>query len=98
MNAYTQNPDTPAQCPRCGLRVLLSDLRRQVVAGRPTALRVCGDCLDEDSPQLRLGRLRFSDPQTVRNPSPERETDSTPSGAILGISFVLGVSALAPSE
>jgi hypothetical protein len=92
MNAYTQNPKTPAQCPRCGLRMLLGDLKRQVVAGRPTALRVCGDCLDEDQPQLLLGRLRTSDPQTVRNPSPPDEAEIGPGR--LDITFQIGHSHL----
>jgi hypothetical protein len=88
---YTNNPATPAQCPRCGFRALLSSLQHQVVAGRPTALRVCGACLDEDNPQLLLGRLRVSDPQVVRDPSPPDEVDA----GNLDTSFIIGRSLLA---
>jgi hypothetical protein len=94
MGAFTSNPKTPGICGRCGFRVLLSELQRQVVAGRVTGLRVCGSCLDEDNPQYRVGRLRISDPQAVRDPAPPHEVDVTPSGALLGVNFVLGFSAV----
>jgi hypothetical protein len=72
---FTLNPANPAMCRRCGWRVQLSELRKQVVAGRVTGLRVCCECFDEDSPQLKLGRLRVSDPQRVRDPAPPMEIE-----------------------
>jgi hypothetical protein len=95
MSAFRQNAATPGICKRCGFRVRLSELRRQVVAGRVTSLRLCCECFDDDNPQLRLGWIRASDPQTVRKPSPPSEVERVTYGT-LGYSFVLAHSALAP--
>jgi len=43
----------------------------QVNAGLNTGLMVCPDCDDEDNPQLLLGRIRFNDPEALRNPRPD---------------------------
>lgn len=95
MSVFSAGRNAPAQCPRCGFRCLLSELHPEVVAGKLTSLRVCPDCFDQDQPQLLLGRLRVSDPQTLRNPSPPNEVELPYLGNRLGISFVLGQSHLA---
>jgi hypothetical protein len=92
VTVFSAGRNAPGQCPRCGFRYLLSELQPEVVAGKVTSLRVCPDCLDEDNPQLLLGRLRVSDPQTLRNPSPPLEQDLPYLGNRLGVSFVLGSS------
>ena len=58
-------------CDRCGFRYDLHDLVDQVRAGQETGLMVCRECDDEDNPQLLLGRVRFDDPQALRNPRPD---------------------------
>ena len=55
-------------CDRCGFRY--DDLVDQVRAGQETGLMVCRECDDEDN-QLLLGRVRFDDPQALRNPRPD---------------------------
>jgi hypothetical protein len=72
---FTLNPANPAMCRRCGWRVQLSELRKQVVAGQVTGLRVCRECFDQDNPQLKLSRLRVVDPQRVRDPKPPMEAE-----------------------
>lgn len=94
MSVFSAGRNAPAQCPRCGFRCLLSELQSEVVAGKVTSLRVCPDCFDQDHPQLLLGRLRVSDPQTLRNPSPPNEVELPRYGNRLSINFVLGSSAL----
>lgn len=64
-----------AECDRCGRRVRLTELRRQVVAGQYTNLMVCYHCEDVDHPQLQLGKYPVYDPQALRNPRPERNAD-----------------------
>lgn len=59
-------------CDRCGFRYDLGDLKAEFEDKRPNGLRVCGPCLDPDHPQLQLGRFRVYDPQTLRDPRPDR--------------------------
>ena len=41
-------------------------------------MRVCEDCFDVDHPQLKLGEVNASDPQTLYNARPDAgETEST---------------------
>jgi hypothetical protein len=58
-------------CDRCSFRYPLNDLVDQVNAGLETGLMVCPECNDEDNPQLLLGRIRFEDPEALRNPRPD---------------------------
>lgn len=60
-------------CDRCGQTNKLSALRFQVVAQKPTGLRVCPGCLDVDHPQLMLGRVPVSDPQALKDPRPDTD-------------------------
>lgn len=66
-----------ALCDRCGQQRLLRDLSDQVVAQKRTGLLVCAECLDEDHPQLMLGRTPIADPQALRDPRPDKRTDVT---------------------
>jgi hypothetical protein len=58
-------------CDRTGFRYKLKDLVDQYEAGRPTGLRVGKDVVDQDQPQLELGRVRTGDNNALRNPRPE---------------------------
>ena len=35
------------------------------------------DVLDEDQPQLQLGKIRMDDPQALRNPRPDQSLDES---------------------
>lgn len=96
MTSFSRGTNAPGQCARCGFVYRLRELQYQVEAGKVTTLRVCPDCLDADHPQLMLGRLRVSDPQTIRDPAPLNEIDLVGSdGATLDVDFVLDGSLLA---
>ena len=58
-------------CDRCGFRYPLASLKWEFEDKKRNGLRVCGDCLDPDHPQLQLGRFRVYDPQTLRDPRPD---------------------------
>ncbi len=75
MNQFTQGRNAPGWCERCQFKWPLAKLQRQPVAGKITDLLVCPDCLDEDHPQLMVGRLRFNDPQALRRSAPPREIE-----------------------
>lgn len=59
-------------CDRTGFRYPKKDLVEQIVNQRPTGLLVGKDVVDEDQPQLQLGRVRVDDPQALRNPRPDQ--------------------------
>lgn len=68
---YASGKRTIGLCDRCGRQGMLNDLRKQVVKGEVTNLKVCGACLDKDHPQLFLGTVPIVDPQAVREPRPD---------------------------
>ncbi len=57
-------------CDRCGFNYRLHELHPQVIDMVATGLLVCPECLDEDQPQLQLGRWPVDDPQALRNARP----------------------------
>ena len=59
-------------CDKTGFRYKLNELVAEVRNGVRTGLRVGKDVADPDHPQNFLGRLRINDPQSVRNPRPDR--------------------------
>ena len=59
-------------CDKTGFRYKLNELVAEVRNGVRTGLRVGKDVADPDHPQNFLGRLRITDPQSVRNPRPDR--------------------------
>ena len=61
---------------RSGFRYPLKDLVYEYKDGKRTGLRVGRDEVDEDHPQLRLGRTRMDDPQTLYNPRPDTTVES----------------------
>ena len=58
-------------CDRTGFRYKLKDMVEQYEGGRPTGMRVGKDVVDEDQPQLLLGRVRSGDGDALRHPRPE---------------------------
>lgn len=58
-------------CDRCGFRYDLANLYRQIYDQRDINLLVCEPCLDEDQPQLQVGRVPINDPQALYNPRPD---------------------------
>ncbi len=62
-------------CDRCGFRQLLNELKGETVKQKRTGLLVCGSCWDADHPQLMQGTRPISDPQALRNPRKDPNTD-----------------------
>jgi hypothetical protein len=58
-------------CDRCNFRFPLAKLDWQVVNQKPTGIKVCSACNDEDHPQLQLGRFPINDPVALLNPRPD---------------------------
>lgn len=64
-------------CDRTGFRYPKKDLVQQIVNQRPTGLLVGKDVVDQDQPQLQLGKVRVDDPQALRNPRPDQSLDES---------------------
>lgn len=78
-------------CDKTGFRYKLNELVNEVKNGVRTGLRVGKDVVDPDHPQNFLGRLRISDPQSVRDARPDRTEPEAI--AMLGFNaFTTGVS------
>lgn len=63
-------------CDKTGFRYDLRELVDEVKNGVKTGLKVGRDVVDPDHPQNFLGRLRIHDPQSLRDPRPERKIES----------------------
>lgn len=61
---------------RSGFRYALNDLVYEYRDGKRTGMRVGRDEVDIDHPQLRLGRTRVDDPQSLFDPRPDTATES----------------------
>ena len=72
MSSYAAGKKAFGFCDRTGFRYPLRDLVPQIENGRPNGLLVGRDVVDEDQPQLQLGRLNMDDPQALRNPRPDQ--------------------------
>jgi hypothetical protein len=64
-------------CDRTGFRYPKKDLVQQIVNQRPTGLLVGKDVVDQDQPQLQLGKVRVDDPQALRNPRPDQSLEES---------------------
>jgi hypothetical protein len=71
MSSYAAGKRAFGFCDRTGFRYPLKDLVPQIENGRPNGLLVGRDVVDEDQPQLQLGRLNMADPQALRDPRPD---------------------------
>jgi len=74
-------------CDRCGRQYRLADLVAEVADMLKTDLLVCTACLDEDHPQLALGRTLVFDPQALKNPRPDNRADVVPNPLLVGYSI-----------
>jgi hypothetical protein len=72
MASYARGKHAFGFCDRTGFRYRLNDLVPQIVNGRPSGWMVGRDVVDEDQPQLRLGRISMDDPQALRNARPDK--------------------------
>jgi len=70
-NKFASSKRALAICDRCGLQYKLKTLKVEMVRGRETNVKVCKSCFDKDHPQNKLGEVRVTDPQAIRNPRPD---------------------------
>ena len=59
-------------CDKTGFRYPLKDLVPEYNNGVKTGFLVGRDVVDPDQPQNFLGRVKINDPQSLRNPRPDR--------------------------
>tara|TARA_R100001591_G_scaffold8618_1_gene15395 strand:+ start:363 stop:809 length:447 start_codon:yes stop_codon:yes gene_type:complete len=59
-------------CDKTGFRYPLKDLVPEYNNGVKTGFLVGRDVVDPDQPQNFLGRIKINDPQSLRNPRPDR--------------------------
>ena len=71
MSSYAAGKKAFGFCDRTGFRYPLKDLVPQIENQRPNGLMVGRDVVDEDQPQLQLGRLKMDDPHALRDPRPD---------------------------
>jgi|TARA_R100000426_G_scaffold27203_3_gene22858 hypothetical protein len=71
-NPYARGKYAYGYCDRTGFRYPLKDLVFEIQNGVRTGLRVGRDVVDPDQPQNFLGRIRIFDPQSLRDPRPDR--------------------------
>jgi hypothetical protein len=75
---YAQGKKALGICDRCGFTYKLSELKYEIEDSIRNGLRVCSSCFDPDQPQLKVGELQTSDPQSLFNPRTDTgEIDST---------------------
>ena len=72
MGAFAKGSKAYGFCDRTGARYPLKDLVRQFENRVPNGLLVGRDVVDIDHEQLRLGDVDASDPQTLKNPRPDK--------------------------
>ena len=76
--AYARASKAIGDCDRCGFTYKLNELRYQIEDSKRNGLRVCSECFDEEQPQLKLGELNISDPQSLYDPRVDRgKSEST---------------------
>ena len=70
-NRFASGKNAIAECDRCGFRIKLTNLRKEVIKTKTYNLLVCPQCWDPDQPQLQLGMYPVDDPQGLRDPRPD---------------------------
>jgi len=65
---FTSGKFAIAECDRCGFRYKLLKLKKLVIKGKITGIKVCSECWESDHPQLHLGEYPVNDPQAIREP------------------------------
>jgi len=104
--SYAKGKKAFGFCDRCGFRYDLRDLKSETVNLVSTNLLVCEECWDPDHPQNMLGRIRYDDPQALRNqdhlaqsaaeifPLPIGGTSRTQQSLLYRLEFTKGVALL----
>lgn len=77
MSSYASGKHAFGFCDRTGFRYPLKDLVKQYENGKWNGLMVGKDIVDQDHPQLRLGRVKMDDPQALQNPRPDTTLDNS---------------------
>lgn len=77
MSAFAKGRKAFGMCDRTGFRYPLNELVPQFENRRPTGLMVGKDVVDIDHEQLQLGKVRSSDPQSLKNPRPDQSQAAT---------------------
>tara|TARA_R100001594_G_C3955464_1_gene244066 strand:- start:18 stop:359 length:342 start_codon:yes stop_codon:yes gene_type:complete len=67
---YAVGKKAKGVCDRCGFTYLLSDLKYEIEDQKRNGLRVCFECLDEDQPQLQLGKIKHTESISLFDPRP----------------------------
>lgn len=93
MSDYALGKKAIAVCDRCGFQYKLHQLKPQYTDLKDTGLLVCLSCMDEENPQLQLGRWPVDDPQAVKDPRPDTglEEERLITGLGLRWDFVKGL-------
>lgn len=71
MSAFAAGKNAFGFCDRCGFRVKLSLMKKLTINEKRTNIKTCPDCWEPDQPQYRIGRVKFDDPQALRDPRPD---------------------------
>lgn len=72
MRPWARGKHAFGYCDRCDMRFPLHELTYQYINRFKTTLLVCPDDLDIDHEQLRIDMVDHTDPQTLRDPRPDR--------------------------
>jgi len=81
MSVYASGKHAHGICDRCGFVYPLRKLKAQVIDSKESGLLVCSSCLDIDQEQLQLGKIRFEDPQSLRDPRPDNQRAQSGAGS-----------------
>lgn len=75
--SYARGKYAYGYCDKTGFRYPLNELVWEYKDGQRTGFRVGRDVLDPDHPQNFLGRLKITDPQSLRNPRPDTSLEES---------------------
>tara|TARA_Y100000114_G_C11754978_1_gene326370 strand:- start:790 stop:1089 length:300 start_codon:yes stop_codon:yes gene_type:complete len=73
---YSRGSKAFGYCDRTGFRYPLKELVPEFQNGVRTGLLVGKDVRDGDHPQNFVGRLKVTDPQSLKDPRPDNSNDS----------------------
>jgi len=76
MTSFASGRNAYGFCERCGLRYDYAEFKAETVKGVPKNNRVCPECWDGDHPQNFVGTFKIEDPQALKRPVAEINTDA----------------------
>jgi len=71
MSTFASGKNAFGFCDRCGFRVKLSLMKKVTINEKRTNIKTCPECWEPDHPQYRIGKVKFDDPQALRDPRPD---------------------------